>query len=396
MNKVYAFLFQLLEFLLAHSPAHHIRLAQREARQRLEYLHNLLLIHHAAIGNRQNRFQQRVFIGHPFRMQPALRIPRDVLHRPRTVQRYDSCDVFNRLRMKVDYNISHSARFQLEYPHGTPLPKHLIGCLIFQRNLVYLEIRNAALHHLFRVCNDRQVTQTQKVHFQQAKLLQRDHGKLCYRLTIVNGQRNVGINRLPGNDHARRVSGSMTRHPFQSTGSVDQFFDPGVPVVHLPQLGIGFKRLVNGNMQFHRYLLGDCVYLIIWNIQRTPNVAYRSPRGHCTKSHNLCDTVRTVFFGDVLDHLRAAHIAEININIRHRNAFRIQETFKVKVIRNRVKVRNIKAVRNNRACRRTTPRADRNTVALCITDEIGNNQEIIYKSHLRNHIKLILQALTNL
>ena len=61
-------LFNVLDLLFGHGPAHHIGLAQRVAAQLLEDLNDLLLIDDAAVGIGQDRHQRRVLVGHLLRV----------------------------------------------------------------------------------------------------------------------------------------------------------------------------------------------------------------------------------------------------------------------------------------------------------------------------------------
>lgn len=54
----------VLGLLFGHGPAHHVRLAQGIARQLLEDLDDLLLVHDAAVGAGEDRLQLGVLIGH--------------------------------------------------------------------------------------------------------------------------------------------------------------------------------------------------------------------------------------------------------------------------------------------------------------------------------------------
>ena len=330
MDKVDALLFQLLELFLAHRAPHHIRLAKRVSRQRLENLHDLLLIDHTAVGDGQDGFQKRVLVGHLFRIVAAFGVARDILHRAGAVQRDHRRNILNRLRAQVHHHVRHAARFQLEHAHGAALPKHLVGRLVIKRYVVHPEIRTPPMNHFFRVRDDSQVAQAEEVHFQQPKLLQRHHGILCDRLAVIHRKRDVGINRVLRNDNARRVGGGVARHAFQSARGVYQVFHLGVAVVHFFQLGIGFQRLVNGDMQFHWHLLGNHIDLVVRDVQGAAYIADGAARSHRAEGDNLRHMVRAVFFGDVLDDLGAAHITEINIDIGHGDALRVKEALEIK------------------------------------------------------------------
>ena len=99
VQKRLALALDVLDLLLAHRAAQHVCLAERVASELLEDLDDLLLIHDAAIGDRQDRLKLRNEVCDLFRVVFAGNEFRNGLHRPRTVERDQSRDVFDVLRL---------------------------------------------------------------------------------------------------------------------------------------------------------------------------------------------------------------------------------------------------------------------------------------------------------
>ncbi len=93
----------------------------------------------------------------------------------------------------------------------------------------------------------------------------------------------------------------------------------------------------------------------------------------------------------VLDHLAAAVHAEVDIDIRHRHALRIQEALKQQLILQRIDVRDLHHVRHQRPRRRSTPRPHRNVLLLRVADKVPHDHEVAGKLHLLDAVDLALQ-----
>ena len=72
----------------------------------------------------------------------------------------------------------------------------------------------------------------------------------------------------------------------------------------------------------------------------TPHVAANGTRLQFTEGDDLRDLIFTVFLLNVVDHLIAPVLTEIDIEVRHRNALRIEEALKNQVETKRIKVRD--------------------------------------------------------
>src|SRR5207248_11385509 len=88
--------------------------------------------------------------------------------------------------------------------------------------------------------------------------------------------------------------------------------------------------------------------------------------------------------------------AKIDVNIRRRDAIRIQETLENQSILERIDIGNAKHVCDKRTRSRSTARADRNAALFGEVDEIPNDQYVADESGLLEYPKFIIEALLQL
>ena len=164
VQKRLPLLFQVLDLLLAHGPADHVRLSQGVARKLLKDFNDLFLINNAAIGIGKDGLQQRMVVLHLFRVMGALQKLGDGIHGPGPVEGDDGGDVLNILGLQPHAYPGHAGGLHLEHAGGLPLRQHLIGFGIVLRDIRQAEVRLLLLEELHRVLQHRQVPQGQKVH----------------------------------------------------------------------------------------------------------------------------------------------------------------------------------------------------------------------------------------
>ena len=164
-----------------------------------------------------------------------------------------------------------------------------------------------------------------------------------------------------------------------------------IALVQLPQLVVHLQCLVDRDIQLIRNHLRDRIDLCIRHIQHTADIADDTARRQCTECDDLYNAVLAVFSRYIVDDLRAAFEAEIHVDIRHGNSFRVQETLEQELIPHRVQLCDAKGVGNNTSGRRSSSRSDHDVVVARKFDEIPHDQEVIDVTHRFDRIKLVFQ-----
>ena len=396
VNEGVALGLDLVGVLFGDGAAHHVRAAQRVARQLLEDHHDLLLIDDAAVGVRQDGLQHGVLVGDEGGIRFAGDEPGDGLHRAGAVQGVDGGQVTDGGGLHLHAHAGHAGGFHLKQACGAPGGDHLEHLRVVLGQVVNAHMDAALGKRLDGVVQHRQVAQGEEVHLQQAKALQRRRFVLGDDALIVARQRDVLIHRLAGDDHARRVLGGVAGHTLDGTAGVDDAAHRLVLVVHLPQ-GLGhLQRLVQRDLRVVRaagHLLGDNVHLGIGAVQHPPHIPDDALGRHGAEGDDLRHMVGAVLAVDVVDDLAPAAVAEVHIDIGHGDALRVQEALEVQVVLHGVYVGDVHAVGHHAARAAAAPRADGDVVVLGVLGEVGHDEEVIHKAHLADHVHLVFQTL---
>ena len=101
--------------LLAHRAAQQIGAAEAVARQHLGDLHHLLLVDHDAVGFLQDPLERRMQVVGGLLAVLDRDVARDVLHRPRAVERDDRDDVLEAVGPQLFEHVAHARAFELEH-----------------------------------------------------------------------------------------------------------------------------------------------------------------------------------------------------------------------------------------------------------------------------------------
>src|SRR5882672_8016588 len=129
--------------------------------------------------------------------------------------------------------------------------------------------------------------------------------------------------------------------------------------------------------------------------ERSAHVFDGSPRFQSAEGDDLAHGITSVLLTHVLDDLAAALEAEIDVDIGHRDAFRIEKALEQQVELERIYVGNPQRVGDERARGRSSPGAYRNVLLSRRLDEVGDDEEIAGVSGLGNDAKLVVEALAH-
>ncbi len=150
-------------------------------------------------------------------------------------------------------------------------------------------------------------------------------------------------------------------------------------------------RLGQRDPQFVGYQLDEFVDEQVRQIKHAPDIAQHRLRRHGAKGGNLRHRLMAVAVLHILDHTVTAILTKVDIEVRHRHPFRVEEALEQQVIFQRVEIGNRQAVCHQRAGTGTTPRPHRHAIVFGPVDEVRHDQEIAREAHLNDGTELELQ-----
>src|SRR5262249_49784759 len=141
------------------------------------------------------------------------------------------------------------------------------------------------------------------------------------------------------------------------------------------QLRVFSHCSIQRDVQLVRNHLRDAICIAIAPSEHAADVAHYTFRLEFAESNDLCDAALAVFLPDVFEDFAAASFTEIHVDIRRRNAIRIQKPLENQAMLERVDVCDAKDERNDRACSRAAAWTDRYSFFLREMNKIPDNQE---------------------
>ncbi len=137
-----------------------------------------------------------------------------------------------------------------------------------------------------------------------------------------------------------------------------------------------------------RHELAQLVDLAVGHLQHAADVAQHAARLQRAEGDDLRDLIAAVAFLHIADHLVAAVLAEIDIEVRHRHALGIEEAFEQQPETDRIEIGDRQRVGHERARARAAAGPDRDAVRLRPLDEVGDDQEVAGIFHAGDDIEL--------
>ena len=159
-------------------------------------------------------------------------------------------------------------------------------------------------------------------------------------------------------------------------------------------LGLQPRLVVDGALErdrvgrILRHKLAQLVDLAVRHLQDAADVAQHAARLQGAEGDDLRDPVAAVLFLHVADHLVAALLAEVDVEIRHRDAFRIEEALEQEPEADRIEIGDGERIGDQRAGAGAAARSDRNALRLRPLDEIGDDQKVAGIFHLLDDAEL--------
>ena len=172
----------------------------------------------------------------------------------------------------------------------------------------------------------------------------------------------------------------VAHRSFHAFGDVDDLAHLRVGVVDLFEL-FYFFCFGNGRAtRGERNELGNLIHFGQRNFHYTCHITNGSFGAHRTEGDDLCHFIVAVFARAIFEHLMAAVVAEVEVDIGHRHASRIQEAFKDERMLKRVHHCDAKRVRDDGACRRTA-RVVPNAMIAGEGTQVPHDEEVGIEAH---------------
>ena len=186
----------------------------------------------------------------------------------------------------------------------------------------------------------------------------------------------------------------VAREALDRRRRVEQLSNLRIVVVRKPELRDLLERLRDRETaRSGRDELGDAIDVGERDAERAARIADRRARRHRPERDDLRDPVLAVLVDDVLDDFIAPLDAKVGIDIRHRDAFGVQEALEDQPELDRVEIGDAQAVRDHRADRRAAAGADRDVAVTGVLDEVPHDQEIRREPHRVDDAEFVFHPL---
>ena len=133
---------------------------------------------------------------------------------------------------------------------------------------------------------------------------------------------------------------------------------------------------VTGRGRILRHQLAQLVDLPVRHLQHAADVAQHAARLQRAEGDDLRHPVAAVALLHIADDLVAAILAEVDVEVRHRHAFRIEEALEQQTEADRIEIGDRQRIGDQRAGARAAARTDRNALRLRPLDEVRDDQEV--------------------
>ncbi len=269
-------------------------------------------------------------------------IGRDVGHRAGPIERDERDDVLEPIGAHLHERLAHAGRFQLEHAHRLALAEHLVGLRVVERDGGEIDGDAALGQQLHRVGEHGQRLEAEKVELHQPRRLDPFHvelGRRHVRLRIAV-ERHQFVERPVADDDAGGVRRGVGVQTFQRLRDVEHARDARVGLGRLAQPRLAVDRLLERHRRGRvlRHQLGELVDLAERHLQHAADVAHDAAREERAEGDDLRHLVGAVAVAHVADHLVAAVLAEVDVEVRHRDALGVEEALEQQAEAQRVEI----------------------------------------------------------
>ncbi len=188
----------------------------------------------------------------------------------------------------------------------------------------------------------------------------------------------------------------VAHDPLEALRDVDDLLGDRVARDLVGELLAGLQAVLEARRAAHDRVRDQLRQLVAGAVvvaEHAGGVARRGAREHLAEGDDLGHALGAVLLGHVADHALPATDREVDVDIRHRHALGVEEALEQQVVGERIDVRDLQRVGDDRAGRRTTAGTDGDPVGLGVVDEVPDDQEVGVVAHLVDDAELHLHAL---
>ena len=278
---------------------------------------------------------------------------------PGAVEGVQGDQVLELPRLGLPQDLPHARALELEDAERLALAEQVERLRVGERQVLHHDARARGRRDLLEgVVDERQRAQAQEVHLEQADPLDLLHAPLGRDFVAAPLVERRELGDRPRRDHdAGGVHRRVARHALEALRDAEQLGDARVVLLHLAEHGVLLERLVQRHVEHGGDLLRDPVHVRVGHVHHAADVAHHGLRLHGAEGDDLRDVLAPVLARDVVDHLAAAALAEVDVDVRQRDALGVQEALEQQVELQRVDVGDAQAVGHQAAGRRAAARA---------------------------------------
>ena len=151
------------------------------------------------------------------------------------------------------------------------------------------------------------------------------------------------------------------------------------------------ERLLQSHFQFVGNHLGQPIAFAVAQAHDAADIAHDGFGAHGAEGDDLRDGIAAVFLAHVFDHVGAAVVGKVDVDIGRIDAFGIEEAFEEQAVADRIDVRNLEQISDDGTGGGTARHAG-NALAAAIADEIADDEEVADEAGLLDDLQLQLQA----
>ena len=161
----------------------------------------------------------------------------------------------------------------------------------------------------------------------------------------------------------------------------------------LPQGLLLLQGLLQGHAHFKGNQFGELVGKTVGLALHPGHIADNRLGRHGTEGDNLGNRIAAILLRHIGDHPVTAIHTEVDIEIRHGDPLRVEESLKQQIVFQGIQIGNFQGIGHQGTGTGTPPGSHRDMVILGPADKVHHDQEIAGKTHLDNNIQLKFQPL---